>query len=274
MIKSYLFVPGNRPDRIKKALASPANAVIIDLEDAIPLSEKVNVRSAVREFLLNYDFTNTKKLCVRINDSTTPYYDEDVMMVADFPDIHIMLPKTNSPSDIQRLEESTSTRQPILPLIETAKGVLSAYEIASCSKRVTVLAFGAVDYCLDINISPSTHGQELVYPRSALVLASRAAELEPPIDTVYTDISNGVGLTEEIQRAKDLGMFSKLCIHPAQLELVNSLFAPSNEEVTRAKQVVESFEHALASGLSAIKVDNKMIDLPVYNQALTILEKE
>ncbi len=272
VITSYLFVPGDRPDRIKKALASQASAVIIDLEDAIPPNEKGNVRKVVREFLLAHNFSNSKKLCVRINDVSTPYFEEDVVMVSEFPDIHIMLPKTNSASDIQNLEERTSPSQSILPLIETAKGVLCAYEIASCSKRVTILAFGAVDYCLDINISISSHGQELIYPRSALVLASRAAELEPPIDTVYIDLSNEEGLIEEIHRVKDLGMFSKLCIHPTQIELVNTLFAPSIEDITWAKKVVESFELALVNGLSVIKVDNKMIDLPVYNQALATLK--
>lgn len=273
MITSYLFVPGNRPDRIEKAFASQASAVIIDLEDAIPQHEKGNIREVVREFLLAHDFANPKKLCVRINDVSTPYFEEDVSMVAEFPNVHIMLPKTNSASDILTLEERTSPSQFILPLIEMAKGVLCAYEIASCSKRVTVLAFGAVDYCLDINISISSHGHELIYPRSALVLASRAAGLEPPIDTVYIDLSNEDGLINEIHRVKDLGMFSKLCIHPTQIELVNTLFAPSSEEITWAKKVVESFEHALVNNLSAIKVDNKMIDLPVYNQALATLKK-
>lgn len=273
MIKSYLFVPGNRPDRIHKALASSANAVIIDLEDAIAIREKGNVREVVKEFLLSYDFTNSKKLCVRINDISSPSYEEDVRMVAEFPDICIMLPKTNSPSDIKKLEELTSPKQYILPLIETAKGVLNAYDIASCSDRVAVLAFGAVDYCLDINISISAHGHELIYPRSALVLASRAAELEPPIDTVYVDISNVEGLTDEIERAKSLGMFSKMCIHPLQLNLVNKLFSPTDTEITWAKNVVESFEDALANGLSAIKIENKMIDLPVYKQALAMLNR-
>lgn len=273
MIKSYLFVPGNRPDRINKALASPANAVIIDLEDSIAVSEKDQVREVVKAFLLAYDFTNSKKLCVRINDVSTPYYEEDVRMVAEYPDICIMLPKTNSPSDIKKLEERTLPRQYILPLIETAKGILNAYEIASCSDRVTVLAFGAIDYCLDINISISGHGHELIYPRSALVIASRAAEIEPPIDTVYVDISNVEGLTEEIERAKSLGIFSKMCIHPLQLKLVNKLFSPTVSEIMWAKNVVKSFEDALAKGLSAIKIENKMIDLPVYKQALAMLKR-
>lgn len=272
MIKSYLFVPGNRPDRIEKALASEANAVIIDLEDAIPMSAKDKVREGVRKFLALHDFVKSKKVYVRINDSFTPFYEQDVRMVAEFPDVGIMLPKTNSPEDVQMLEATTSSNQLIIPLIETAKGVLRAYEIASSSKRVKKLAFGAVDYCLDLNISISTHGQELIYPRSALVLASRAAELAPPIDTVFTSISNEAGLIEEINRAKNLGMFSKMCIHPVQLDHVNTLFGPSEEEILWAKRVVEKFEVALAEGHSAIKVDDKMIDLPVYNQALTTLK--
>ncbi|MCG7344073.1 CoA ester lyase [Sporosarcina sp. ACRSL] len=272
MITSYLFVPGNRPDRIEKAiLAGIANAIIIDLEDAIPFSEKERVRELVRGFLSENEIAASMKLYVRVNDATTTFYKEDVEMVAGFPEVGIMLPKTESPFDIQQVVESIELDQSIIPLIETAKGVLHAFDIAVSSNQISRLAFGAVDYCLDINTSISDHGQELIYPRSALVVASRAAHLEPPIDTVFVDLSDEEGLIREIHRAKNLGMSAKLCIHPKQLEPVNTLFAPSEADIAWATKVVESFEEALANGLSAIRLDNKMIDLPVYKQALATL---
>ncbi|MCM3709134.1 HpcH/HpaI aldolase/citrate lyase family protein [Sporosarcina luteola] len=274
MITSYLFVPGNRPDRIEKAmLAGQAHAIIIDLEDAIPFNEKVKVRELVNGFLSDIEVPSTVELYVRINDSSTSFYKEDVDMVSTFPDIGIMLPKTESPLDIRYLIEGIATDQSIIPLIETAKGVLCAYDIASCSNQISRMAFGAVDYCLDINTSISDHGQELIYPRSALVLASRAARLQAPIDTVFLDLSDEEGLIEEIHRAKNLGMYAKLCIHPKQLDHVNTLFAPSEADIAWANKVVKSFEQALSNGLSAIQLDNKMIDLPVYKQALVTLSR-
>ncbi len=273
MFNSYLFVPGNRLDRVKKALCSKADVVIIDFEDAVPEREKIRVREDIEHFLSQQDFSQTTQICIRVNDRTTPYFEADVAMVAKFPNTIIMLPKTELANDVQQLENIISSKQSIIPLIETAKGILNAYSIASSSQHIHRLAFGAVDYCFDLNISISSHGQELIYPRSALVVASRAAGLEAPIDTVYTDISDEEGLILEIHRAKTLGLFSKLCIHPAQLHHVNLLFGPSQEEVAWAQKVVKSFEQALEQGLSAIKIDNEMIDLPVYKKALETLKK-
>ncbi|MGN7385414.1 HpcH/HpaI aldolase/citrate lyase family protein [Sporosarcina sp. SAFN-015] len=272
MITSYLFVPGNRPDRIEKAiLAGKANAIIIDLEDAIAFNEKGKVRELVNEFLSETTLPSEPKLYVRVNDSSTPFYIEDVEMVSKFAGVGIMLPKTESPADVHQLVDRIVPDQSIIPLIETAKGVLNAYDIASCSNQILRLAFGAVDYCLDLNTSISAHGHELIYPRSALVVASRAAGLSSPIDTVFIDLSDEEGLIAEIRRAKNLGMFAKLCIHPKQLEPVNQLFAPSDSDIAWANKVVASFEDALSNGLSAIQLDNKMIDLPVYKQALSTL---
>lgn len=273
MFKSYLFVPGNRLDRIKKALASSADAVIIDFEDAVPEQEKNHVRDEIEHFLSGQDFSKTTQICIRINDATTPYFENDVQMVAKFPSTIIMLPKTESLKDVQVLVEKLSSGQSVIPLIESAKGIINAYSIASSSQQIHRLAFGAVDYCYELDISISSHGHELIYPRSALVVASQAAGLEAPIDTVYTHISDSDGLIAEIHRAKNLGLSAKLCIHPVQLVHVNSLFGPSESEIAWARKVIQSFEQALEEGLSAIRVENEMIDLPVYKKALATIKK-
>lgn len=273
MEKSYLFVPGNRLDRIEKALKSSADVVIIDLEDAVAIEEKDRTRNKVQGFLIDVPIHNPTNLYIRINDRKSKHYKKDIEMIKRFPTIGIMLPKVNCTSDLADLEMLSLAEQPIIPLIETAKGVLRAFEIASFGKRITRLAFGAIDYCLDLGISVTDQGLELIYPRSALVLASRAADILPPIDTVYLDIANKDGLEKDIQRAKNLGLFSKLCIHPSQLDYVNELFGTSVEEVEWAEKVVDAFEEALANGHSVIQLEKEMIDLPVYKKACQILNR-
>ncbi|KIL45138.1 HpcH/HpaI aldolase/citrate lyase family protein [Jeotgalibacillus soli] len=273
MIKSYLFVPGNRPDRIQKAINGEAEAIIIDLEDAIPSSEKERIREVVRNVLTTCTNPLSKKIFVRINDVTTDYYDEDVLMVASFPQVGVMLAKSESAKDIQNLVNELSDDQQIIPLIESAKGVLISFDIASASSCVSRLAFGALDYCLDLDITVTVHGQELIYPRSLLAVASKAAGIAPPIDTVYVDITNEDGLIQETHRAKDLGMTAKLCIHPNQVKQVNAIFSPSLEEIKWCEKIVEAYEKAEKNGLSAIQLNNKMVDFPVYKKAISILER-
>lgn len=274
MAKSYLFVPGNRLDQIEKALNSSADVVIIDLEDAVALEGKDRAREKLLVFLTKVPIQNPTKLYVRINDKETTHYKKDLEFVKRFSPIGVMVPKVSSANDLADLESHGVTEQPIIPLIETATGVLNVFEIASCNKRITRLAFGAIDYCLDLSISVTEEGFELIYPRSALVLASRAANLLPPIDTVYLDISNKDGLVKDIKRAKTLGLFSKLCIHPSQLDYVNTLFGASREEVEWAKKVVDAFEKALAQGVSVIQLEEVMIDRPVYKKACQIIKND
>lgn len=272
MERSYLFVPGNRPERIKKALDCSSDAVIIDLEDAVAIDEKRAARQSVAAAMEQLG-TVTKKLYVRVNDSKSSFWMEDVVFAANLPFAGVMLPKADSVEAICKLENHLSAEQSIIPLIETAKGLESAYEIASSSNKVTRLAFGAIDYCLDLGISITQSQEELLYPRAALAVASRAAEIESPIDTVFVDIDDEEGLVAETKRAKQLGLFAKLCIHPSQVAAINRMFTPTAEERTWAEEIITAFEMAENQGIAAIKVNGKMVDYPIYKQALAIIRK-
>jgi citrate lyase subunit beta/citryl-CoA lyase len=183
-----------------------------------------------------------------------------------------MVPKVGSAEEIQRVKRELSGQMQIIPLIETAKGVYFAHEIASADLSVVRLAFGAVDYSLDLGISISYEQQELMYPRSQLAVASRAAGIEPPIDTVFVDLDHEEGLIREARVAKRLGFRGKLVIHPKQIQPVHAVFSPTKEELEWAQRIVEAFEEAEKKGVAAISVQGKMVDYPVYKQALTILQ--
>ena len=271
MEKSYLFVPGNRPERIEKALNSSADAVIIDLEDAVAIEKKREARQLVYNVITKVTPT-PKKIYVRVNDIHSPFWEEDVRFTVGHPFSGIVLPKTESAEAVQKLAHELKDGQTIIPLIETAKGITLAYEIASSSKVIR-LAFGAMDYCLDLGIAVGTNEQVLHYPRSALVVASRSAGIQPPIDTVYVDIQDIEGLKKETMLAKQLGMFAKLCIHPDQLDIVNRIFTPSDKEIEWAKKVISAFEKAEQQGLGVIHLNGKMIDYSSYKQARLVMQR-
>ena len=267
---TYLFVPGTHYERIGKALASPADAVIIDLEDGVTHGKKENARHNIEKALSHFQ-GDEKQIYVRINDVKSKYWQDDVHFINKYPSLGVMLPKTETKDDIRILEESVFSERKIIPLIETAKGIIEAPEIAAASRNIYRLAFGAVDYCFDLGIEKSEDETELLYPRSVLVTASRAAGLISPIDTVYTDIHDEKGLVRETKLAKQLGLFAKLCIHPKQIHIVKKVLKTEEDEYDWAKKVVTAFEKAEMEGLAAIQLNGKMIDYPVYKRALAIL---
>ncbi|MFZ3580222.1 HpcH/HpaI aldolase/citrate lyase family protein [Virgibacillus sp. DJP39] len=269
---TYLFVPGNQHDLIGKAIRSEADAVIIDLEDSVALSEKKNARDCLENYLEQNKMAS-KSIYIRVNEIKSKYWEKDVELVAKYPSLGVMLPKTESAEDIHILNKRLSTEQKVIPLIETAKGVMFSYEIANSSQNIIRLAFGAVDYSLELGISITKNEHELIYPRSSLVLASRVAGIESPIDTVFVNIDDSEGLMEETKISIQLGFFAKLCIHPKQVSLINKLFLPTENEIQWAEQIVAAFEEAERQGKAAIKLNGKMIDYPVYKQALSTMVK-
>ena len=272
MERSYLFVPATQPERIKKALASDADAIIIDLEDAVPSSEKDKVRDSVLKVL--HELENpVKAIYLRINDLLTAFWREDVSLLKEYPFAGIVLPKTNTKEDIEEIENFVPENQHIIPLIETAQGVLSVKSIAGTSRRIKRLAFGAIDYSLELGINLSITQNELIYPRSMIAISSRAYGLLPPIDTVYTEFKNDEGLIRESCLGKQYGFYGKLCIHPNQTTIVNRIFTPTDKEVQWAKELVTTFEKAELEGLAVIQLNGKMVDYPVYKQALQVLER-
>jgi citrate lyase subunit beta/citryl-CoA lyase len=260
--RSYLFVPGNRPDRFAKACASGAHAVIIDLEDAVPAAEKNAAREAVANGL-----NLSRSVLIRINGAETPWFREDVTMCCK-PGIEaIMLPKTEGVDHLRRVDGLLGNRLPILPLIETARGFSNVLEIAR-DAAVRRLVFGALDFQLDLGIQGDR--DELLYFRSQLVLVSRLAGIQPPVDGINTEIEDPEPVRADTLRARRLGFGGKLCIHPKQVPYVNACFLPTEEEISWAQRIVAA---AAASGGGAVANHGHMVDRPVILRAEQILRE-
>ncbi len=262
LARSYLFVPGNRPERFAKAYASGADAVIIDLEDAVAPHAKASARAALAAWL---DAGNGP-IVVRINSVDTEWFADDLALVVRPEVIGVMLPKAERATDIARVSAAVSSAA-LLPLIETAIGVDRVREIAGAA-GVQRLVFGSIDLQLDLGISGD--GDELLLYRSQLVLASRLAQLAPPVDGVSTTIDDPSALRDDAQRARRLGFGAKLCIHPRQVQEVNDAFSPNADEVAWAERVVAAAEKANGA---AVAVDGKMVDRPVLLRAQALLRQ-
>jgi len=273
-----LFVPGNSMRMITKAATLPADAIILDLEDAVPLPDKETARIMIRDSIKSVKLGGSY-VFVRVNALTTNLTTEDLKFVAVEGLDGLMLAKTETKSDIveldSMLEETEKGRglEPrslkVVPLIESAKGVINAYEIASASERIIAVAFGAGDYYRDLGrgASFSPEQTELLYARSRIVNCSVAAGVQA-IDTVFFGLlTDRESFMKETMLALQLGFKGKLLIHPTQVEPVNKAFSPLPDEAEYARRVVEAFEEAQARGLGAISFEGKMIDYMNYMQA-------
>lgn len=257
---SYLFVPGNRPERFDKALASGADCVIVDLEDAVPPAEKALARAAVMGWL-----SADKPVAVRINSGDSPWFTDDLALCALLGVATVVVPKAADPGDIERVISSGAAS--VLALIESAQGIAQATMIASMP-GVERLMFGHIDFSVDLGIEGDD--RELDYFRSQLVLASRLAGIAAPVDGVTTALDDPALLSAEALRGKRFGFGGKLCIHPKQLAGVHAAYLPTDAEVAWATRVLDA---AAAAGGAAVAVDGKMVDLPVMIKAERILQQ-
>jgi len=257
MNRSYLFVPGNRPERFAKALAAGADAVIIDLEDAVAPADKPAARDAVRAWL-----SPAHPVLVRINSADTAWFAADAEL-AGLPGVAgIVLPKAEQAANIALLREKGAPA--VLPLIETALGLHQALALAR-QPGVERLLFGSIDFSLDLGIHEGV--EELQAFRSHLVLASRLAGILPPVDGVTTALDDGAQILDDARRARRNGFGGKLCIHPKQLAHVHAAFAPTAEEVAWAERILQAVEDTDGA---AVALDGKMIDRPVLLKAQAI----
>lgn len=259
---SYLFVPGNRPERFAKACNSGAHAVIVDLEDAVAPQDKAAARAACAAAL-----SARQPVHVRINSADTEWFRDDVQMCRAPGVAGVMLPKAERVEDLAWIGAQLGAQVPLLPLIETAQGMWNAAAIAR-APGVQRLAFGSIDFQVDLGIDGE--GEELLYFRSQLVLASRVAGILGPVDGVTTAIDDAERLQADTDRARRLGFGAKLCIHPRQVEAVNACFRPGEEEVQWAQRVLAAIDGA---GGAAVAVDGKMVDKPVMLRAHAILAR-
>lgn len=259
LARTYLFVPGHRPERFDKALASGADAVVLDLEDAVGPVDKDGARESVRQRLL----ASNDRLVVRINDEASAWFAADLELLAHAA--AVMLPKAEQASTIARLLE-VNPKLAVLPLVETARGVLRAEALAD-APGVQRLVFGTVDFALDLDLSGDPLG--LDYAASKLALASRAAGIASPVAGVTTALDDESVLLGDLERARAHGFGAKLCIHPKQVAPIHAALSPTAAQIDWAHRVIE----AGASG-AAVQVDGKMVDKPILLQAQRLLARQ
>jgi citrate lyase beta subunit len=264
IIRSALFVPGSRPERFGKAIASGSDVVIVDFEDAVEETLKEQAQENLAEFLAQNPGTS---VVVRINAADHRMHRQDIKFCAQHPGISaVLLPKAESATQILAVAESG---KPLWPLIESAEGLVNMRDISS-TLSVERLTFGALDLALDLGIRASSSAAYRVFDqvRYEILINSSINELEKPLDTVYPNIADLVGLTSFVQDARDLGFSGMLAIHPSQVEVINHVFTPSADEIIWAKRVLE----AAQGKPGAFRLDGRMVDAPVIAEATRIVE--
>lgn len=262
--RSFLFAPASDERKLAKALDAGADAVIADLEDAVVAAEKERARG-VATSLLREPRADVLRL-VRVNAVGTPWFADDLAAARELELDGIVLPKA-TPDAAPAL---AGLGAPVVAIVETAAGVRLAYELAVVPE-VACLMLGAVDLGLELGLEPRPDGLELLYARSSLVVASAAAGLRAPLDQVWVDVRDGEGLRRDCALGRSLGFRGKACVHPAQVPVVNEAYAPSQDELGWAQEVVEAYERAAAEGAGAVALDGEMIDLPVVERARQLL---
>jgi len=275
--RSRLYLPGNEPKYFVNAGLHKPDGVILDLEDSVAPTSKHDAKFLVRNALRSVDLYGCERM-VRINQ--LPAGLEDLNFIVPH-NIHvIIIPKAEHAEQIKQVEEvvleikkQKKIKNDIfyMPIIESALGVINAYEIASASKNNCTLAIGLEDYTADIGTQRTEEGRENLFARNMVVNAARAAGIQP-IDTVYSDVTNMEGLRESVIEAKSLGFDGKGCIHPRQVKVVHEAFAPTEQEIENAKKIVTAFEDAEKKGLGVVSIGSKMIDLPVVKRAQNTLK--
>lgn len=265
-VRTALFVPASRPERIPKALASGADTVIVDLEDAVEHLAKDSAREALCDFLGTHP---DARLWVRINDASTAWHDDDLKACRNHPGVSaIVLPKAETQAHVRH---AAQTGIDIVPILETAEGILNTAEIAA-TPGVQRLAFGSLDYGLDLGLTTDSEGAGVVldHARVQVLLRSRAAGLAPALDGVFPGVQDTAGMRAAALRARDMGFGGMLCIHPTQVGIIHGAFAPPAADLEWARRVVAVHRD---SGAGTFMLEGKMVDAPVIARARQLLQR-
>ena len=281
-LRSLLFVPGNRANMLEKALDFRPDAYIPDMEDSVPIGEKDAARDVVADMLPVLDQAGQRSV-VRINALDTGLLEEDMRAAATPHTYGINVGKVETPWDVHEVDKILTALEVkkglelgkirLVLFIESAMAVINAYSICSASPRVVAVAFGAEDFTVDMGTERTEEGSEVLMPRAMVAIAARAANVVP-LDMVYTNFRDEVGLRRDIQLGKSLGYKGKFAIHPSQVQPINEMYSPLPEEIEYAKRVVAAFEEAESQGKGATSLDGKMIDVPIVKRARSLLEAE
>lgn len=287
MNRSFLFAPGNVARRVEKALTLDADAVVVDLEDSVAIAEKAATRKLVAAAL---ERPRRPRGYVRVNAPASPFCYQDLVETIHAKVDGVVLPKAESAADLHaidwviwNLERSRGIAEgsiDLMPQIETAAGVHRIDRILQARSlrpyrgpwRVKRVAFGAADYSHELGLSPSLDEEELVHARARVVLASRAAGLEGPIDSPWFHFEEAASFARALERSRRGGFQGRLCVHPEQIAPVNAAYLPSAEELARAERIVAAFKQAEARGEAAVQVDGEMVDYPVAYRAQALLD--
>jgi citrate lyase subunit beta / citryl-CoA lyase len=265
--RTYLFVPGNRPDRFGKALVSGADAVVLDLEDAVAVDAKDAARESVGKWAADAAAADRIRCVVRINGPTSSHFADDLRLVADAGLPTVMLPKAESAADAAAVRE-LAPHAAVLALVESARGVAQVDEVAH-GPGVVRLVFGTLDYALDLDLDLDDGPDGLGYAADRLAVASRAADLAGPVAGVTPQLDDEARLIADLAWARRRGFGAKLCIHPSQVAPIHAALAPAPEAVAWAERVLATD----AASPGAARLDGRMIDLPVVRQAQRTLQR-
>jgi len=276
--RSRLYLPGNEPKYFINAGLHTPDAIILDLEDSVHPDEKDAARLLVRNALRAVDFGHCERM-VRINQLPLGLADLEEV-VPELPDL-ILLPKTETPEEVRQVDAAITAIQNdagiarlvwLMPIVESALGIENAYAIARASSRNVAITIGLEDYTADLGVAKTAAGNESLYARMRLVNAARAAGLQA-IDSVYGDVADSEGLLRWGQTSRAMGFEGMGCLHPQQIQIIHRAFAPSEAEIEKAQRIASAFEEAQARGLGVVSLGSKMIDPPVVQRALKLLER-
>lgn len=275
--RSRLYIPGDQPRLIINAGLYKPDGIILDLEDSVALPEKESARLMVRNALREVDFMGAERM-VRINQ--IPMGIEDLASIVPHGVHTILIPKCEDAETVKKVDDSIEKLRNkhkmkneiyLMPIIESALGALNAYQIALASPHTVALTIGLEDFTADIGAERTVEGQESFLARQQVVLAARAAGIQP-IDSVFSDVGDEEGLKKSVLEAKSLGFEGKGCIHPSQIKIVHQGFAPNDQEIAKAKKINLAIEEARKKGSGVVSLGSKMIDPPVVKRAERILK--
>ena len=279
--RTRLYIPGNNPAMIRNAPLFGADQVIFDLEDGVAINQKDSARILVRNALRALDFGDTE-VTVRINPYGTDFFETDLKEIIPAKPYALVLPKAETHKQILEICDKIATIEEqndmaigtikLMPIIESAWGVLQSEKIALASDRIVGISPGGEDLTADLGAERTVEGEELLYIRSKLLLAARGAGIQV-YDTVFTNLSDDDGLMLQTKKIVRLGYDGKACIHPSQIEPIHKAFMPTEREIERAERIVNAYKLAQEQGVGVICVDNRMIDVPVVKRSERILKR-
>ena len=279
LIRSVIFVPGNRANMLERALAFPADIILVDLEDSVPAGEKAAARQLAAQWIPQLHQAG-RRVMARVNSLDTGLTREELAAVISPQLYGVSVGKTNSAFDLRQIEGIIAPLEQaaglaygqvkLIPWIESARAVVQVNAIAAALPRTVALAFGAEDYTNDMGIPRTAAGEEVYLPRAGMAIAARAAGIAA-LDGPYVAFRDPEGLARDAALARQLGYGGKFAIHPAQIDAINAAFSPAPEEVAYARRVVAAWQEAEAAGRGSLALDGKMVDVPVVKRAQNLL---